>query len=657
MRAELILSNAVVVSMDKHSRVIPKGAIAVGGDSVAAVGLTAELVEKFPSAEVVDCGGKALIPGLINAHTHAPMTLLRGLADDRRLDVWLMGYMMPVEREFTSPDFCDLGTRLACAELIRSGVTCFADMYYFEHAVAEAAAQVGMRAICAQTVMKYPTPDAASYEDALSAAREFIAEWKDHALVVPSVAPHAPYTTTPEILRMCTSLATEFDVPLLIHISETLQEAEEWRDKYEMPIVPWVKKLGLFQAKVLAAHCVHVDDGEIRTLEHVGAGVAHNPSSNLKLASGFAPIAEMLEEGLNVGIGTDGPASNNALDMFEEMRLATFIAKGISSDPTALPARQVFDMATRMGARALHIGHLTGSLEPGKRADLALVELNTLHNLPSFEREPDAIYARLVYAAKANDVTDVMVNGQWLMRDRELLTLDEGQIQRDAGEYAKRIDTFLIDREESVLSKLVAIGGTERQESYEVQIKVRIQDPSPILEKLDQGVFEIIRKAHYREFDTYFAFDDPTQGRLRYREDEFIDERGEVFNVRYRLTLIGPAAERAYANSVLLSRSRYIAPAIHSLRFYREYFDPATELQINKDRMRWYVRFEGVEFFLNLDQVFQPDLDGCFLEIKSRTWSRHDAERKAELITELLSALGVEVRETITQDYPDFIGG
>jgi 5-methylthioadenosine/S-adenosylhomocysteine deaminase len=653
--ADLILTNTTIVTMDEAYRVILDGALAVGDDTIVAAGGREEMLASYPGVEVFDCGGRTMIPGLINTHTHMPMTLLRGLEDDRRLDVWLLGYMMPVEREFVSPEFCHLGTLLACAEMIRGGVTSVADMYYFEDAVAEATAEAGMRAVCSQTVLKFPAPDAASYDDSLASAREFIQRWSNHPLIIPSIGPHAPYTCTPEILKACTELALEFDVPLHIHLSETLQEVEQWREEYDMPVIPWVKKLGLFKAKVIAAHCVHIDEGEIHTLEHAGTGVAHNPSSNLKLASGFAPVTDMLANGLNVGIATDGASSNNDLDLFEEMRLASFVAKAVTGDPTALPARQVFSMASRMGAQALHIGHLTGSLEVGKRADLVLIDLDTTHNLPHFERDPSAIYSRLVYTAKSNDVVDVMVNGRWLMRERSLLTVDEESLLEEARGYAKRIDHFLIEREGSVLSKLVAIGGAEQEESYEVQLKVRLADPTPVIEKLSSSDLEILRTAHYLEYDTYFSFPDPSEGRLRYREDEFVDKKGNIFNVRYRLTLTGPAAEHEYPNAVLLSRSRFIAPATHSPRFYREYFDPIAETEITKDRLRWLVRFKGSEFFINIDRVLEPPLEGCFLEIKSRTWSRRDAEMKSKKISVLLRALAVEGAEPVFQEYPELI--
>lgn len=640
---------------DRFTRYEP-GALAVREDIILAVGAEDELRQAYAAKEIVDCGGKVLLPGLINAHTHAAMTLMRGLADDLRLDVWLLGYMMPVEREFVSPDFVSLGTQLACLEMIRSGVTCFADMYYFEENVARAAAEAGLRALCSQTVLKFPAPDAQSYEESLLAAREFIQRWKGHPLITPSIGPHAPYTCTEEILRAAAELAVEFDVPLHIHLAETAPEVEASRAEHGMPVVPYVKKYNLFAAKVLAAHCVHLDEGEMHTLLHHGVGIAHNPSSNLKLASGAAPIGKMLEIGLNVGIGTDGAASNNDLDMFEEMRLAALLAKNTAGDPTVLPARTALAMATRLGAKAIHLDHLTGSLEPGKRADLILVDIAPLHNTPRFRREAEGVYSQLVYAAKSTDVSDVMVNGRWLMRERRLLTLNDADLLARAGEYARRIDAFLIEREQSVLSKLIAIGGAMEQESFEVQAKVRLPDAASVLAALQSPEIEVLRQRHYHEYDTYFSFADPQQGYLRYREDEFIDEKGQVSSIRYRLTLLGPARERQFPSDVLLSRSRFLAPATHSLRFYREYFKPDGETFIEKDRLRWRVLFHGTEFFVNLDRVDQPKL-GYFLEVKSRTWSRRDAEHKAEMATDLLRFLGASPEESVAQDYVEIVEG
>ncbi|HSL31929.1 MAG TPA: amidohydrolase family protein [Anaerolineales bacterium] len=654
-QADTLFTNALVLTMDENLRQYFPGAVVVQGDSIVAVGNEDEIKQEYSASETIDCGGRILMPGLVNAHTHVPMTLLRGLADDLRLDVWLMGYMMPVERTFVSPEFVRLGTLLACAEQIRSGVTTFNDMYYFEEDVAQAAADAGMRAVCGQTVMKFPAPDAASFEDSLQMAREFIQRWQDHPLIVPAVAPHAPYTCTAEILHATAELAREFNVPLHTHLAETAFEVENSREEHGTPVIPYVKKQGLFEAKVIAAHCVHVDIGEIRTLQNAGAGVSHNPSSNLKLASGFAPVARMLETGLNVGIGTDGPASNNDLDMFEEVRLAAFIAKAVTNDPTSLPAPQALLMATRLGAQALHIGHLTGSLEPGKRADLIIVDISPLHNSPSFKRAADNAYAQIVYASKSTDVSDVMVNGRWLMRDRQLLTLNEEELLGQAAEIAREIDAFLIEREQSLLSKLIALGGSLEQESFEVQVKVRIADPEAIIQALKRPEIDIVRKRHYREHDVYFFFDDPSQGRLRYREDDFIDDtKGTVTNVRTRLTLLGRKREGTFEDQVLLSRSRYIAPASQPLRFYREYFKPKSEVAIEKDRLRWLITYKDTEFFVNLDEVKQPQL-GYYLEIKTRTWSRRDAERKAQLASELLAVLGAADGEKVTADYIDLV--
>jgi 5-methylthioadenosine/S-adenosylhomocysteine deaminase len=433
-------------------------------------------------------------------------------------------------------------------------------------------------------------------------------------------------------------------------------EVENMRRDNGMPVVPYVKKQGLLEAKVIAAHCVHIDTGEMRTLLHAGAGVSHNPSSNLKLASGFAPVIKMLETGLNVGIGTDGPASNNDLDMFEEVRLAAFVAKAVSNDPTSLPATTALTMATRLGAQALHIGDITGSLTPGRRADLILVDSNPLHSSPRFFRSPDNAYAQLVYASKSTDVSDVMVNGRWLMRARKLLTLDEPQLLAQAADIAKRIDSFLIEREQSVLSKLIALGGSTEGESFEVQVKVEIDDPTQIVQALERPEVQIIRFRHYGEHDTYFAFEDANQGRLRFREDDFLDSNGVVTSTRARLTLIGRKREDRIGHDVLLSRSRFLAPAGQSLRFYREYFKPKEEISIQKNRERWLVKYKDTDFFVNLDEMIEPAL-GHFLEIKSRTWSRTDAERKAEFTDELLTLLGAADRPRVMQDYIEVVSG
>ena len=653
-KIDILFQNAYVICMDDEFTQYKNGAVAVLDDHIQAVGNSNELEGSYSAKEVIDCRGKVLMPGLVNAHTHVPMNLLRGLADDLRLDVWLLGYIMPVEREYVNPEFIRLGTSLACAELIQSGVTSFADMYYFEDQVAEATAEVGLRAVCCQTILKFPSPDALSYEESLAASEKMIKKWMDHPLITPAVAPHAAYTSTVDILGQATALANKYDVPLHIHVSETAQEVEDCLRDLDMPVVPYLEGLNVLETKVIAAHCVHIDEREMHTLHRYGVGISHNPTSNLKLSSGIAPITKMLDLGLNVGIGTDGVSSNNDLDMFEEIRLAALLAKGSSGDPTAVPARTAIAMATSIGARAIHLGDQTGSIEQGKKADLILVNIDTLHNTPHFRNNPDSVYAQLVYAAKSTDVTDVMVNGTWLMRSRELLTVDVKEMLGKAQALAEEIDVFLLKREQSVYSKLIAVGGAEEQESYEVQVKVKVNDPQAVLDCLHKPELEILYYRHYHEYDTYFEFADAEEGWLRYREDEFIDQNGKIENIRYRLTLIGPKREKHFPQDVLLSRSRFIAPAPHSLRFYREYFEPIDETFIEKDRQRWKVCYRDIEFYINVDRLDEPAL-GTFLEVKSRTWSLEDAEKKAQIADDLLRLLGSSPQESETQDYVQIV--
>ncbi|MDX1521106.1 MAG: amidohydrolase, partial [Anaerolineae bacterium] len=567
---DTLLTHGYVVTMDDSTHRFPDGAIAIKDNLIVAVGPAAEVEAAVEANTTVDCYGCIISPGLINAHTHAPMTLLRGLADDLRLDVWLYGYMMPVEREFVGHDFCYSGTLLACAEMIRSGVTTFCDMYYNEAEVARATVEAGMRAILAQTILKFPSPDATNYDQSLDYCRHFIEEWLDHPLIIPAVGPHAPYTATPDMLRNCAALATEFDVPIHIHIDETALEQEMSINQYGTTVVPWIEQYNLFEAKVIAAHCVHLKEPEMHTLYDHRAGVAHCPSSNLKLASGVAPIDKMLAVGLHVGIGTDGPASNNDLDMFEETRLASFLQKGIFGDPTLLPAKATWKLATSEGAKALHIDHLTGSLEPGKRADIAVIARHGTHQIPSFNRDPEGVYSQLVYATKATDVRDVLVDGKFLMRNRELLTLNEDQIAQDAVRFAHGIDAFLTAREGNILSKLLAISADFiPQETFEIQVKVQLPEPIDVPATLAQAGLETVRHSIRKQYDTYFFFDDAETSRLRFREDEIRHENGEIRDTFYRMTLMGPASDKEFDNSILLTRSRYTASANQSLRFYR----------------------------------------------------------------------------------------
>jgi len=650
--ADILLTGGLVVTVNALGEIIPQGAVAIKGGQIVAVGTAEAIAVEWQAPEVVDCHGAAILPGLINAHSHVPMSLLRGLADDLRLDVWLFGYMLPVEREFVSPEFCRWGTLLSCAEMIRAGVTCFADMYYYEHVVAEAAAEAGMRAVCAETIMKWPTPDAESYDESLAMCRRFVESWRDHPLVTPAVGPHSPETTTPELLQESARLAAEYGVPLLIHIAETAGGADEARALYGRSSVEVLDRLGMLEQHVVAAHCVHVTAEERAIMAARGVGMAHCPTSNLKLASGVADVVALLDAGVRVSIGTDGQASNNDQDMFEEMRLAALLQKGIRLDPTAVPARKAFELATIGGARVLGLDQITGSLEVGKQADIAVLALDCAHNVPHFiDLSRDNVYSQLVYTAKGDDVRHVLIDGRWVMRDQRLLTIDEAQVRLEAQRIAGQVGAFLARREQSLLDKLVALGTLQWGETYEVQVKVHIPDE----EALVAGLLAcpevmVIKPSGRKQYDTYFLFDDPQQGVIRYREDYLLDRGLEVKPI-YSLNFRGPSVEREYSDSIVLSRSRFTANADRSLRFYREYFQPQAEKRVDKIRRRWHVKYKGVEFAVNLDRLTQPPSDEVFLEVKARTWSKQDALQKAEMISEILELLAVDKAGLVRDEY------
>lgn len=655
---DTILRNGTVLTMDPDRRIIAPGSVVLRGRNIVALGTTAEIDAQYKQAavrpEIIDCCDHVIMPGLVNTHTHLPMSLLRGLADDLRLEVWLNGYILPVEREFVNPEFCFLGTQLACAELLRGGVTCFSDMYYHEEEVAWGAVQAGMRGICGESILKLPTPDAATYDDALRYTRDLLEHWRGHELIVAAPAPHSVYMCTPEILHEATALAEQYHAPLLIHVAETREEVESWVHATTERPLRWLEEQGVLNAAVVAAHCVHVSDEELHLMAQMGVGVAHNPSSNLKLASGFAPLTQMLAEGVHVGIGTDGAASNNDLDMFEEMRLACLLAKGVTGSPVAVPAVEAVAMATINGARAIHMDGLIGSLEPGKRADVITVDMTRLHALPAYDTTGLNVYSRLVYAAKSSDVRDVFVNGVCLLRDRLLTTIDESKLVEAALELAADVNRFFVAREKSVLDKLVAIGGLEQQETFEVQAKGVVQDQPTLERNLQHPDIRVTSRSSRDQYDTYFIFADAEQGRLRYREDALEQPDGSTQPL-YTLTLTGPVVEAEYENSVVLSRARYSAVADRSLRFYREYFQPIEEREIVKHRERYHVRYKGVDFVVNLDWIQQPPRAELYAEIKSRTWSKQDAIRKAGLISELFGLLGARPEDMRREDYVDLL--
>ncbi|MFL5806569.1 MAG: amidohydrolase family protein [Roseiflexaceae bacterium] len=649
---DLLLVNGTVVTMDPDLTVYQHGAVAVRGREIVAVGEAVELAARYTARETIDCLGCAIIPGLINAHGHIPMSLLRGLVADVQLDVWLFGYMFPVESRFVDANFSYVGALLSCAEMLRGGTTTFVDMYYFEDQVARAADESGMRAICGQTVMRLPTPDAPSYDDGLERALRFIEQWRGHERVTPTIAPHAPYTCTDEIYREAAALCRRYGVPLVTHIAETAREATECRAERGVSPVGYAAQVGAFDVPCIAAHCVHVTEEDIQLLRERGVGVASCPSSNLKLASGIAPLRRFIQAGVKTGLGTDGPASNDDQDMWTEIHLAALLPKGTSGDPTAVPAHEALALATSMGAQAVHLDHLVGSLVPGKHADMAIVELGRLHSAPRYHYTPGAIYSHLVYSARAGDVRDVLVDGRWLMRDRRLLTVDEKAVLEHAQAIATRIDAFLLEREENLLDKILAIGGVQPTEVFEVQVKAQISAAMAdrIVTLLSDPSITITKASERTQHDAYFLWNDTEKGRIRLREDHRLDPGARV-EPKYAITLTAPAVRGEYPSAVLLGRARYIAPADQTLRFYREYFQPDHVIEIEKRRRRWRIIYNGEDFALNVDTLVGHRQPGPYLEIKSRTWSRKDAEHKAALIGELLRLFGVEERALLKQEY------
>jgi 5-methylthioadenosine/S-adenosylhomocysteine deaminase len=415
-----------VVTFDAAGTVIADGAVAVVDGRIAAVGPAAEVVARYPGAERIDAGGMVVLPGLINAHTHAPMSLFRGLADDLPLMEWLRQHIFPAEAEHVDEDFVRWGTRLACLEMLRGGTTTFVDMYYFEDAIAEEAERCGIRAVAGETVIDFPAPDNATWDEAMAYTRRFVERWRGHPRITPAVAPHAPYTVSAEHLVEAHRLAAELDVPLVIHLAEDRAELAQIREKAGKTPVDYLDGLGVLDERVIAAHVVWPTESEIALLALRGVGVAHCPQSNMKLAAGTAPVPALIAAGVAVGIGTDGAASNNDLDLWEEIDTAAKLHKLVASDPTVLEAKQALAMATIEGARALGMEDEIGSLEPGKRADLILVSAGGLLQQP----QPPAAnpYSLLVYATKASDVDTVIVDGRVVVRGGRVLTLDEAEV-------------------------------------------------------------------------------------------------------------------------------------------------------------------------------------------------------------------------------------
>ncbi len=436
--ADWIWSGRYVITEDAQQRVIANGAIAIRGARILAVGTKAAIDAQYQARQRLDRPDAILAPGLIDTHTHAAMSLFRGIADDKNLQDWLERYIFPAEARNVTPEFVSWGTRLGCLEMLLGGTTTFTDMYYFEDVVAEVAKEAGMRGVLAETIIGFPSPDAKTPAAALASTEKYLARFRGDPLVVAAVGPHAIYTNSDETLKAARALANRYGAPLVMHLAETKKENDDQLAKRHMTATAALDSLGVFNGRTVAAHCVWVNGADLRILKTRGVGVAHCPSSNTKLASGIAPVTKMLALGIAVGLGPDGPASNNDLDMFEEMDLAAKLQKVATMDPRALPAATALEMATIGGARVLGMEKEIGSLEPGKLADVITVRLGRPNAVPVYDP-----VSQMVYALKADDVADVMVNGRAVVRNGRCLTLNEAQILAVAQEYGEKISRSL----------------------------------------------------------------------------------------------------------------------------------------------------------------------------------------------------------------------
>src|SRR3989442_770040 len=440
---DLLVKNGTIVTMDGERRIIENGVVAGRADTIIFVGTESDFALRYlkgvVAKQTIDARGKLVLPGFINGHTHVPMTLLRGLRDDVTLDEWLRKYIFPAEAKNVTEEFVRWGTRLAAAEQIRGGVTTFADMYYFEDAIAEETKAAGMRGVLGETFIDFPAPDNKTHEAALEYAEKFLKRWQGDPLIHAAVAPHSMYTCSQKTLQDTAALARKYSAPILIHVAETKKELNDSREKNGTTPVQYLDKLGILGPDVLAAHCIFVDETDRKILAQRQVGCVHNPSSNMMLASGVAPVIEERAAGIAVGLGTDGPAgSNNDLNLMAEMDLAAKLQNMTKMDPRALGPKAVGESATLEGARALHMEKEIGSLEAGKKADLILIGLDAPNAVPLYD-----IYSQLAYALKGSDVETVIIGGRVVMRDRKLLTVDEPAVIAKAKEFKSKIEASL----------------------------------------------------------------------------------------------------------------------------------------------------------------------------------------------------------------------
>ncbi len=432
--ASLVVIGGTVVTGNATHQILTPGAVALNGADIVGVDRPEAIASRFTAAATIDARDQIVLPGLINTHTHAPMVMYRGLADDLALMDWLQKYIFPAEAKTVSPEMVRIGTRLAALEMIESGTTTYADMYYFEEEIAKATREAGLRGVLGETIIQFPVADAKTPAEGLARAEAFIKAFKGDSLIVPAVAPHAMYTNDKTTLLACAELGRRYGVPVIIHLAETADEVRIAREQHQATPAGYLESIGFWGPRTLAAHGVWVTDEDIEVLKKHGVGVSHNPESNMKLASGTAPVTKYLAAGVALGLGTDGAASNNDLDMFEAMRQASFLAKHATKDPTAVPAQTALDLATIGGARALGMDKAIGSLEPGKRADLITVSMSAARQTPLYDP-----VSHLVYVTRGDDVRTTIVNGRILMKNRQVATLNRATVIADANRLAQKV--------------------------------------------------------------------------------------------------------------------------------------------------------------------------------------------------------------------------
>jgi 5-methylthioadenosine/S-adenosylhomocysteine deaminase len=439
---DLIVEGDHVVTMDATMTVIEKGAVAIDDGVIVAVGSADEINANYAAEQSLSGSNRIVMPGLVNGHSHAAMTLLRGVADDLALMDWLNNYIFPAEVEFVDAEFVRIGTELACWEMIRGGTTTFVDMYYYPDVIADVVDSCGMRALISATVIDQRSPDAEDASDSINKGNSFIERWQDkNDRITPIFGPHANYTLNAEQLQATRAAAMKYGVPISIHMAESPFEFQYSQDTFGKTSIEFFESIGFFEGPTIAAHVVWPTEAEIPILAERKVGVIHNPTSNMKIASGISPVTDMLAAGVRVGLGTDGAASNNDLDMWEEMRLAALLQKVEQMNPEVLSAETVLRMATSGGATAIGLGDTIGSLESGKRADLIQVTFEDVHHVPTYD-----VVSHLVYVNDEQDVSSVVVDGLVLMNEREMLTIDTGRVTSEATEFAARIQKALQQR-------------------------------------------------------------------------------------------------------------------------------------------------------------------------------------------------------------------